>query len=148
MFPLESFCRQNGALSIAVPGQLAGLYKAHKEYGKIKWASLVKPAESLARRGFDVSEALFHKMSKAKSIILANNELQSIFAPKGKLLIKGQTVHLRKLADTLAAIAKDGMNSFYNGVIARSLAEDIKKAGGIITKADFEKYRVITRKPI
>ncbi|XP_011072102.2 gamma-glutamyltranspeptidase 1 isoform X1 [Sesamum indicum] len=148
MFLLESFCRKDGALSIAVPGQLAGLYKAHKEYGKIQWASLVKPAEILARRGFNISEALFQKMTKAKAIILANNELQSIFAPRGKLLIEGQTIHLRKLADTLAAIAKDGMNSFYNGVIARSLAEDIKKAGGIITKADFEKYRVITRKPI
>ncbi|KAK4437140.1 Glutathione hydrolase 2 [Sesamum alatum] len=148
MFPLESFCRTAGALSIAVPGQLAGLYKAHKEYGKIQWASLVKPAETLARRGFNVSEALFQKMTKAKSIILSNNQLQSIFAPKGKLLIQGQTVRLRKLADTLAAIAKDGINSFYNGAIARSLAEDIKKAGGIITKADFDKYRVITRKPI
>ncbi|PIN04908.1 Gamma-glutamyltransferase [Handroanthus impetiginosus] len=135
-------------LSIAVPGQLAGLFTVHKLYGKLPWTSLVKPAEALARKGFNVSRSLFHKMATAESNIMANEELRSIFAPNGQILNQGQTVCLRKLADTLAAIAKHGMKIFYNRSIAESLAEDIKRVSGIVTKEDFQKYQVITREPL
>ncbi|KAL0355962.1 UNVERIFIED_CONTAM: Glutathione hydrolase 1 [Sesamum radiatum] len=58
-------------------------------------------------------------MANARSMIMADKEIQSIFAPNGTLLIEGQTLRLKKLADTLAAIAKDGMSIFYNGSIAQ-----------------------------
>ncbi|GFP97691.1 gamma-glutamyltranspeptidase 1 [Phtheirospermum japonicum] len=128
--------------------QLAGLYTAHKKYGKVPWGTLVKPAENLARNGFNVSQFLFKSISNAKSTIMADKHLRSIFAPNGELLPVGKTVRMRKLADTLAAIAKHGMNVFYNGSMAQSLVDDIRKAGGIITKADFQKYKVILRKPL
>ncbi|KAK6123447.1 hypothetical protein DH2020_042812 [Rehmannia glutinosa] len=139
---------QSGPLSIAFPGQIAGLFTAHQKYGKIPWETLVKPAENLARNGFNISSSLFNSMYSAKSTIMANKELRSIFAPNGELLLKGKTLRFRKLADTLASISKYGMNMFYNGSIAKNLAEDIQKAGGIITKEDFQKYHVISRKPL
>ncbi|KAL7098654.1 hypothetical protein ACP275_09G031600 [Erythranthe tilingii] len=139
---------QSGPLSIAVPGQLAGLYTAHKQYGKIPWESLVKPAENLARKGFIISSSLFKTMDSMKSTIMADEQLRTIFAPNGSLLPEGKPVNFRKLADTLAAISKNGMKIFYNGSIGHNLAEDIQKAGGIIKKEDFQKYEVITRKPL
>ncbi|KAI3454589.1 hypothetical protein Pfo_011252 [Paulownia fortunei] len=148
MFGGDTSNWKTGPLSIAVPGQLAGLYTAHKQYGKIPWEALVKPAENLARKGFSISQSLFKTMASAKSIIMADKELRSLFAPNGELLLQGKTLHLTKLADTLAAISKHGMNIFYNGSMAQSLAEDIQMAGGIITKEDFQKYRVIPRKPL
>ncbi|KAK6123448.1 hypothetical protein DH2020_042813 [Rehmannia glutinosa] len=137
-----------GPLSIAIPGQLAGLYTIHQQYGKLSWESLVKPAENLARTGFKISQSLFQKMASAESIIMADEELRNVFAPNGELLIEGQTLRLKKLADTLAAIAKQGMKIFYNGSIAESLVEDIRKRHGIVTKEDLQKYRVITREPL
>ncbi|KAL9141779.1 hypothetical protein ABFS82_14G126900 [Erythranthe guttata] len=148
MFDRDIYEWEEGPLSIAVPGQLAGLYTAHKQYGKIRWESLVKPAENLARKGFVISPSLFKAMSCAESIIMDNKELRRIFAPNGKLLSKGKTMYLKKLADTLAAISKNGMDIFYNGSIAHNITEDIQKAGGIIKKEDFQKYRAITRKPL
>ncbi|KAL8042127.1 hypothetical protein ABFX02_09G030700 [Erythranthe guttata] len=139
---------KDGPLAIAVPGQLAGLYTAHKQYGKIPWESLVKPAENLARKGFKISPSLFKTMRYTKSSIMSDKELRSIFAPDGKLLSKGNTIHLKKLADTLAAISKNGTDIFYNGPIAENITEDIRKAGGIIKKEDFQKYRAIVRKPL
>ncbi|KAL0342767.1 UNVERIFIED_CONTAM: Glutathione hydrolase 2 [Sesamum calycinum] len=118
---------KHSPLSIAVPGQLAGLYTAHQQYGKLSWKSLVKPAENLARKGFKVSRSLSQKMANARSMIMADKEIQTIFAPNGTLLIEGQTLRLKKLADTLAAIAKDGMSIFYNGSIAQGLADDITR---------------------
>ncbi|KAL7082969.1 hypothetical protein ACP275_14G133300 [Erythranthe tilingii] len=125
-----------------------GLYTAHKQYGKIRWESLVKPAENLACKGFAISPSLFKAMRCAESIIMDNKELRKIFAPNGKLLSKGKTIYLKKLADTLAAISKNGMDIFYNGPIAHNITEDIHKAGGIIKKEDFQKYRAIIRKPL
>ncbi|KAI3454590.1 hypothetical protein Pfo_011253 [Paulownia fortunei] len=145
MFGGDTSNWKTGPLSIAVPGQLAGLYTAHKQYGKIQWEALVKAAENLARKGFSISQSLFKTMASAKSIIMADKELRSMF--NGELLLQGKTLRLTKLADTLAAISKHGMTIFYNGSMAQSLSEDIQKAGGIITKEDFQKYRVILRKP-
>lgn len=148
MFGQDKHKWATGPLSIAVPGQLAGLFTAHKQYGKIPWESLVKPAENLARKGFSVSSSLFKAMSSVKSVIMADRELRGIFAPSGRLLSKGNTIHLGKLADTLAAISKHGMNIFYNGSIAQNLTRDIQTAGGIMRNEDFQKYQAIIRKPL
>ena len=34
----------DGHLSVAVPGTVAGLYKVHRQYGKLPWATVVTPA--------------------------------------------------------------------------------------------------------
>ncbi|GER50022.1 gamma-glutamyltranspeptidase family protein, partial [Striga asiatica] len=148
MFRSDYAKQQIGPLSIAVPGQVAGLYKAHSKYGKLKWESLVKPAENLARNGFNISDSFFRSLKGSEQFILADQGLRAIFAPKGKLLPLGSTVRLVKLANTLAAISKNGPNAFYNGPIARSLAGDIQAAGGIVTPEDFQRYRVLIRSPL
>ncbi|XP_012831092.1 PREDICTED: gamma-glutamyltranspeptidase 1-like [Erythranthe guttata] len=140
--------RKHSPLAIGVPGQLAGLYTIHQKYGKLPWELVVKPAENLARRGFKVSQSLFNKMVNAESTIMSDEDLRSVFAPYGEILAEGQTLRLRKLADTLAAIAKHGMKDFYNGSIADSLATYIQQKKGIITKEDFQRYRVIVREPL
>ncbi|PIN04907.1 Gamma-glutamyltransferase [Handroanthus impetiginosus] len=148
MFSRDISQWKTGPLSIAIPGQFAGLYTAQKQYGKLPWEELVKPAENLAHKGFIISSSLFKKIAYAESDIKANYELKCLFAPNGTLLIEGNTIRLRKLADTLAAIAKHGMDIFYNGTIGQCLADDIQNLGGIIIKEDFQKYRAITRKPL
>ncbi|KAL3640644.1 hypothetical protein CASFOL_015612 [Castilleja foliolosa] len=138
-----------GPLSIAIPGQVAGLYTAHDKYGKLPWRELVKPAEELARKGFQILFGLYKSMKNTKSTIMSDEELKSLFSPDGKqLLSQGDIIRFSKLADTLALIAENGSNVFYNGLIARRLARDIQRAGGIITKEDFRNYRVVTRKPL
>src|SRR3954462_3875294 len=44
-----------GYKAVAVPGSVAGMYYAHKKWGKLPWASLVAPAIKLARGGFALS---------------------------------------------------------------------------------------------
>ncbi|KAK6123008.1 hypothetical protein DH2020_043255 [Rehmannia glutinosa] len=108
---------------------------------------LVKSSSGKAKV-LDMREMTPGDHPSAKSAIMADKELRTIFAPNGELLLQGKTVRLRKLADTLVAIAKQGMKTFYDGSMAQSLADDIRKAGVIITKEDFQKYRVVLRDPL
>ena len=59
----------------------------------------------------------------------------------------GETIKIPKLAKTLETIRDDPM-SFYNGSIAESIADDKKKAGGIITLDDLKNYTVEVTDPI
>src|SRR5947209_19561513 len=46
---------QIGPASVAVPGTLAGLEKAHRRFGSLPWQELVAPAVELARGGVEVT---------------------------------------------------------------------------------------------
>ena len=44
-----------GPLAAGVPGAVAGLLHAHKQYGRLPLAKVIAPAIALAHDGFDVS---------------------------------------------------------------------------------------------
>jgi gamma-glutamyltranspeptidase/glutathione hydrolase len=54
----------------------------------------------------------------------------------------------RDYGTTLRAIAKEGAETFYRGAVARRIAEDMSKNGGLITLDDMAQYRAIERRPL
>ncbi|KAK4283683.1 hypothetical protein QN277_000608 [Acacia crassicarpa] len=148
MYAGNTTLKQRGALSVAVPGELAGLYRVWKLHGKLPWKRLVQPAEALARQGFKISRYLHMQMVSTQSYILLDPGLRAIFAPKGKLLRIGDICRNKKLAETLRTIAESGPQAFYNGTIGLNLVRDVKKAGGILTMRDLQAYRVKQKEPL
>ncbi|KAB2037059.1 hypothetical protein ES319_D03G047500v1 [Gossypium barbadense] len=148
MYAGNASLKANGGLSIGVPGQLAGLHKAWKQHGKLPWKRLVKPAESLARKGFKVSPYLQMQMESSKSAIMADKGLREVFTSNGELLKVGDICYNKKLARTLRKISVYGVQAFYNGSIGFNLVRDVQKAGGILTLTDLKKYEVKMREPI
>ncbi|KAL9367129.1 hypothetical protein Peur_038328 [Populus x canadensis] len=140
--------KARGALSIAVPGELAGLHRAWRKYGRLPWKRLVRPAEQLACKGFKISPYLHMQMVKTESGILADKGLRDLLTSNGKLLQPGNICHNKKLAHTLRKISKHGIEAFYNGSIGSKLVKDIQKAGGILTREDLRRYQVKMRDPI
>ncbi|KAF9681945.1 hypothetical protein SADUNF_Sadunf05G0056100 [Salix dunnii] len=147
MYDGNATLQASGSLSIAVPGELAGLYKAWKQHGRLPWERLVRPAEKLARRGFKISRYLRMQMEKTQSGILADEGLRNVFTSNGDLLQPSDICYNEKLADTLRAISK-GVEAFYNGPIGFKLVRDIQKLGGMLTIEDLRRYKVRVREPI
>ncbi|PIN05718.1 Gamma-glutamyltransferase [Handroanthus impetiginosus] len=137
-----------GKLSIAVPGQLAGLHEAWKKYGKLPWNNLVSPSENLAPNGFKISKYLNRVMEYEILTLKRDPMLRSIFTVNGKPLKPGQTLIQKTLADTLAEIAKGGIMAFYNGSIGQRLVNDAMGSAGILSMDDLQSYRVKIRKPL
>ncbi|KAL5556448.1 hypothetical protein UlMin_038684 [Ulmus minor] len=148
MYAGNATLKSKGALSIAVPGELAGLHKAWKQHGKLQWARLIRLAESLAHLGFKVSLYLQMQMERTESGILADEGLHSVFTSNGKLLQKGDIYCNKKLAETLRRISDFGLEIFYNGTVGLDLVRDIKKAGGILMMKDLQTYQVKLKNPL
>ncbi len=138
-----------GLLSVGVPGTVAGMYKAHQQYGRLPWAALVDPAIELARDGITITYAMangFHR----------NQEYWERYPSSGEVFLKqdgsryrmGDTWFQPDLAETLELIRDEGRAGFYQGENARRLAEFMSENGGIITEEDLAQYEAIEREPI
>ena len=109
------------------------------------------PSIKLARRGFRVSEDLFHYMSTAapSNAFLSKDPAWALdFAPNGTLLGIGDKMTRKRYADTLETIALQGPNAFYTGPIAEKTIRAIQTNKGIMTTGDLANYTVTLREPV
>jgi gamma-glutamyltranspeptidase / glutathione hydrolase len=136
-----------GHLSAGIPGTVAGLAAAHRKYGRLPWAELVKPAIEIANNGFTVTDILAEQLRSKTNLLQKNPAARQIFLPGGKALRAGDQLRQADLAKTLRSIARNPQN-FYQGEIARSITSDMRRNGGIITQKDLQNYRPIWREPL
>lgn len=134
--------KYSGALSMGVPGEIAGLYKAWLQHGRMPWKTLFQPAISLAKDGFIVAPYLANSLSSYAATIKKDPGLQRVFAPNGNILQAGETCYNYELGLSLEAIAEEGPEAFYKGTIGEKLIKDVRSAGGILTMEDLRNYEV------
>ncbi|MEG3877564.1 gamma-glutamyltransferase [Microcoleus sp. herbarium7] len=137
----------DGHLAAGIPGTVAGLYTVHREYGKLPWAAVVAPAIALAENGFPVSSRFTKAVDRRSDAIKQNRAAREVFTRGGTLYRPGELLVQRDLARTLRTISLNPQ-SFYTGDIARAIASDMAKNGGIITLEDLENYTPIWRNPV
>lgn len=138
----------NGHLSVGVPGTVAGFSKALELFGKKKLKDVIKPAIRLAERGFVVDRRLESILEWYKDAMLQFPSTAKVFAPRGKLLMEGDTFRQPELASTLKRIQKYGSDDFYKGKTAKLFVEEMKRGGGIISSEDLKNYKVEIRQPV
>lgn len=133
-------------LSVGVPGTVAGLLHALKNYGSLPLPTVLAPAIALAEQGFvldfDVAAAI-----AARAEMLQRNAASKalFFRPGGALYQAGETFRQPLLAKTLRRISSDGHVGFYEGRTAGLIAADMAANGGLITEQDLRDYRVTER---
>jgi gamma-glutamyltranspeptidase/glutathione hydrolase len=132
-----------GWRSAGVPGTVRGFEYAQRKYGRLRWADVVMPAVRLAREGFEISYGLAESLRGSPKLPLSA-ESRRIFLGRSA----GDRLRQPELARTLARIARQGANDFYEGETARRLASEMARNGGLITLEDLKAYAVAEREPL
>jgi len=139
-----------GYLAPGVPGTVRGLALVHRKFGKLPWREVVLPAAQLASKGFALDSGLAHSLSH--EVEQAMKPYAASVAAYGKAAggpwQAGDTLVLADLGRTLNAIATQGADVFYTGWIADSIAADMRRNGGLISKQDLAAYRARERAPV
>jgi len=137
---------QVGYKAIGVPGSVAGLIYAEKQYGKLSIEKVVAPAIKLARDGFPLAYEDTQDLKK-DAYLAQFPESKRIFLRDGNFYQPGEIFTQPELARTLERLAKDP-DDFYHGAMARELAAAIHKGGGLVTAEDLAAYEVKEREPV
>ncbi len=103
---------------------------------------LIRPAETLARFGTEVSRALGQDLKVARAEIWPNAEMRDSFAAKGAAapFNEGEFLKQVPLAATLARIRARGAGELYTGQLARAFAEAAQATGPAFSFEELRDY--------
>jgi len=133
-----------GGRSVGVPGTVRMLELAHKEHGKLPWATLFQPAITLAEGGFKVSARL-------NTLVAADAHLKKdpvaaayFYKPDGDARDVGFNLRNAELAAVLRRIATEGSKALHEGEIAQAIVDKVQKHPtnpGRLSMADLAGYQ-------
>ncbi len=135
----------HGALSIGIPGTIAGIFKVHEKFGSLPIEEIFRPVISLARHGYEINDQQSKRFKKYLPEIRRINSENSIYSKEYKA---GDTIKNIQLANLLSRIVQNGPDEFYKGESSERLTKFLKSKGSIISTNDLEKYNAIWRTPI
>lgn len=142
----------SGHRAAAVPGLTAGLCLARDQFGTRPLDALLSPAIALAEDGYPVSWYSTQTLGAGLALLRRFPETARVFLDDGLPHVPGveSPVMFRQpdLAATLRRIAAEGPDGFYRGPVARAIAEEMQRQGGMITAGDLAGYRATIAEPL
>uniref|UniRef100_UPI003340F234 gamma-glutamyltransferase n=1 Tax=Castellaniella defragrans TaxID=75697 RepID=UPI003340F234 len=140
----------NSGQSVGVPGVLRALRLLHDAQGRLPWADLFEPAIRLARAGFPVSPRLHALLAGDQGLRRQSAAARYFYDADGQPWPVGHVLRNSQLADTLALIAREGPDAFYEGPIARDIVEAVAahEVPGDLSLDDLRGYRALARDPL
>ena len=140
---LDYFAKRNitkmpefGMESITVPGAFDGWVTLLEKYGTWKLADVMAPAIDHAENGFPVMEKTAEDWNAEVTRLKKNPAAAANYLIDGRAPRAGEIFRQPNLARTLRTLAHGGRDAFYNGEIARAIADYCEKNGGFISLAD------------
>ena len=143
----------HGPWSFAVPGHVDGLGLALEKFGTRSFAAMMEPAIEIAEQGIAVDWFLTLKIATAARDLQRYASTKAIWMPDGLPPVTAPGSELARLkltglADTMRTLAKNGRRDFYEGEVARSIAEDTRKLGGILDADDLAGFHARFLEPL
>ncbi|MFC3859411.1 gamma-glutamyltransferase [Deinococcus antarcticus] len=137
-----------GGRSVGTPGAVKMLELAHKEHGRLPWATLFQPAIQLAEQGFPLSPRL-------QTLLKADPDLKKdpvtatyFYQPNGEPWPVGHLLKNPELAGVLRQIAIQGAKALYEGEVARAIVQKVRSHPtnpGKMSLADLASYQPVKR---
>jgi gamma-glutamyltranspeptidase/glutathione hydrolase len=130
---------QQGAMSVTVPGALAGWDMLLRTYGKRTLAQALEPAIAYARDGVPVSPIIAAQWAEQTSFLQRDSAAAATFLPGGRAPKAGDWFQNPDLARTLQEIAKNGIGTFYGGALGQRIVARLAALGGFVTLDDLKR---------
>jgi gamma-glutamyltranspeptidase/glutathione hydrolase len=134
-----------GSKASGVPGTVAGLTYAERQYGRLGLAKVMAPAIRLARDGYVLDPEVARGFHSA--LLTQFPASRRKFQRDGNFYKAGDTFKQPELAATLERIAANP-DDFYKGKMAAEIAAFERAHDGLITAADLAAYQVKERTPM
>lgn len=138
----------NGPLAAGIPGIPAALAELAARYGQLALSESLKPAIGFARDGFPVDDHYRRVTRQRIEVLRRFTDSSQTFLFKGDVPALGTMIRQQELAVTLERLTQQGHDGFYAGEFAQRLVDAVTEAGGIWSREDLAKYRVIERAPL
>ncbi len=140
-----------GMGAMAVPGCVAGMFRVHRDLGRMPMADVLAPAIGLAQRGVRVDALQHYIVRILEALLRADSALFSLFespSHPGELIGAGEILRNPGMAEALGQLVHSGEELLYRGAWGEQLARDSAVRGGHLTLADLAAYRVELRDPV
>jgi gamma-glutamyltranspeptidase/glutathione hydrolase len=136
-----------GVASVATPGTPAALHLAAERFGQIEWRELLGPVIRATQDGFPLSAACHYYLEYSGDIIFGRSEdgHGALHSKAGDLLDVRSNIVVPHLAESLTILAEGGSRVFYEGEIARAIADHVRDHGGFLTLEDLRRYEPLVR---
>jgi gamma-glutamyltranspeptidase/glutathione hydrolase len=139
---------RTGCAAVAVPGTALGIWEAHRRWGRLPWASLVRPAAALARGGFELTPMQGYLHQILDGLLRHSPEGDALYGAQGRAYRTGERFALPELAATLERLASDGAPVLYDGALAEAVVAHVQGGGGALSIEDLRTYEVVEREPV
>ncbi|MGN8130318.1 gamma-glutamyltransferase [Paenarthrobacter sp. 22069] len=145
-------------VSVGVPGTPATWERALERWGTLSLGDALKPAIKVADRGFVVDDTFRQQTADNQKRFEAFTSTKDLYLQDGKLPEVGSVFRNHDLADTYRLLAREGMDAFYNGPLAKEIAKTVQNPPkskdttlpvpvGSMTEEDLEHYKAVEQDP-
>ena len=124
------------ALSVTVPGALAGWEALSERFGTIGFDRLFADAIRYGEEGFAVHSRVAADWRSYEADLAADPGARLHYLKGGRAPRAGERMRQTALADVLRKVAQGGSRAFYEGEIAAEIAATVRRGGGFMEEAD------------
>jgi gamma-glutamyltranspeptidase len=137
---------RGGVAANTVAGTVSGWGAAHALsrrvlYGRLPLSRLLEDAIHYAERGIVVTGGQSATTANKLIELSAQPGFADTFLIDGAAPARGSVFKQTRLAATLRHLAQEGLQDYYRGDIARSIARDLAAAGSPLTLDDLQRHR-------
>ncbi|GAA2573916.1 gamma-glutamyltransferase [Streptomyces roseoviolaceus] len=125
--PIPFAAAVSSGLSVGTPGTPATWQTALDRWGSKRLASVLKPAERLARDGFTVDETFRSQTASNETRFRYFPDTAELFLPGGRLPVVGSTFKNPDLARTYAELGDKGVGAIYRGGLGQEIVDTVNK---------------------
>jgi gamma-glutamyltranspeptidase/glutathione hydrolase len=136
-----------GPKACATPGNLGGWLTAHTRFGRLPRGKVLEPAVGHAERGVPLTFKNVEFFTQARQTLERSPEARRLYWPNGGPR-PGAVVTYKDLAGTLRQVAEGGLEVFYRGPLARTIARAVQEAGGWLAEEDLAAFEATWRQPV